>query len=119
MDLQLVLPAEVGEDDQEAADWAAVLVTELSDVAGVSVDSLQIKALEGTKGLGTVAGALLAKAANAAATKALIEALRSFVVRTSRTVEVSIDGDVLKLTGVSREAQQQVIDSWLARHPGT
>jgi hypothetical protein len=119
MDLRLVMHAEVGEDDQEVAEWAGALVSELSDVAGVTVDSLQVEAPEGSKGLGAMAGALVAKAASAAATKTLMDVLRKFVARTNRTVEVSIDGDVLKLSGVSREVQQQLIESWLARHPGT
>ena len=39
--------------------------------------------------------------------------------RTGRTVEVSIGGDVLKVTGVTSHQQGEIIDAWLARHaPG-
>jgi hypothetical protein len=31
-------------------------------------------------------------------------------------VEVSIGGDVLKVTGVTTRQQEKVIDTWLARH---
>jgi hypothetical protein len=39
--------------------------------------------------------------------------------RTRRTVEVSIDGDPLKVTGVTSQQQEKIIDARLARHaPG-
>jgi hypothetical protein len=31
-------------------------------------------------------------------------------------VEVSIDGDVLKLTGATSQQQEKIVDAWLARH---
>ncbi len=46
--------------------------------------------------------------------------LREWTSRTGRTVEVSIGRDKLKVTGVTARQQDQIIDSWLARHaPGT
>jgi hypothetical protein len=34
-------------------------------------------------------------------------------------VEVSIDGDALKVTGATSRQQEMIIDAWLARHaPG-
>jgi hypothetical protein len=42
--------------------------------------------------------------------------LRAWVVRTGRTVEVSIDGDTIKIIGASREQQDRVIGAWLVRH---
>jgi hypothetical protein len=46
----------------------------------------------------------------------VVAAVRAWVSRTGRTVEVSIGGDVLKVTRVSAEQQEQIIDTWLARH---
>ena len=42
--------------------------------------------------------------------------MRGFASRTGRTVEVSIGGDELKLTGATSQQQEQIINAWLARH---
>ena len=34
-----------------------------------------------------------------------------------RTVEISVDGDTLKLGRVTREEQRELTREWLARHP--
>ena len=36
--------------------------------------------------------------------------------RPDRTVEITLDGDTLKLTGASREEQKQLVGAWLSRH---
>lgn len=118
MQLRLVVPAVSGEEDQEIGYWSGALLTELSDVPGAAVDPVRVRAPEGAKGLATVAGAFAAKV-GAERVKALVEAVRAFAARTGRTVEISIDGDTLRLTGASREVQQLAIESWLARHPGS
>jgi hypothetical protein len=51
--------------------------------------------------------------------RALVTTVRAWASRTGRTVEVSIDGDALKVTGVTSQQQGEIIDAWLARHaPG-
>lgn len=112
-----MVSALAGEEGTEVAGWAAALLAELSDVDGAVVDPVPSEVPEGGKGLGVAAGVLVAKAAGTAAVKALVQAVRAFVSRTGRTVEISLDGDVLKLTGASREVQEQLIETWLARHP--
>jgi hypothetical protein len=48
-----------------------------------------------------------------------VAAVRGFALRTGRTVEVSIGGDSLKVTGATSQQQEKIIDDWLARHgPG-
>jgi hypothetical protein len=116
--LRVVVPALSGEEDQEIAYWSRALLADLSDVSGAAVDPVEVRAPEGAKGLAATAGALAARV-GAERVKALIEAVRAFTARTGRTVEISIDGDVLRLTGASREVQQLAIESWLARHPGS
>jgi hypothetical protein len=37
-------------------------------------------------------------------------------VQTGRTVDVSIGGDHLKVTGVTSRRQEEIIDAWLAHH---
>ena len=51
--------------------------------------------------------------------RAVLAAVRGWTLRTGRTVEVSIGGDALKMTGVSSQQQEQITDAWLAHHaPG-
>lgn len=56
-----------------------------------------------------------------AALKAVIGKVRDWVARTTRSVEITIDGDALKVTNVTAEQQETLINAWLARHaaPGT
>ncbi len=111
-----VLPAADG-DAEELADLAAELQAELLDVDGTSVAPLPAgEAPEGAKGLGDVAGWLVAQFGTADGLRALVTAVRAFASRTGRTVEVSIGGDPIKVTGATPQQQQQIIDAWLARH---
>jgi hypothetical protein len=42
--------------------------------------------------------------------------IRDWVSRTGRTVEVTIDGDTIKVTGATAQQQETIINAWLARH---
>ena len=114
-----VLPV-ADSDSEELADLAAELHGELLDVDGTSVAPLSAEAAPpGAKGLGDVAGWLVAQFGTLDGLRALVSAVRGFASRTGRTVEVSIGGDALKVTGATSRQQQQLIDAWLARHgPG-
>jgi hypothetical protein len=114
-----VLPV-ADSDAEELADLAAELNAELLSVDGTSAAPLPAEAApEGAKGLGDVAGWLVAQFGTLDGLRALVAAVRAFAARTGRTVEVSIDGDVLKVTGVTSQQQGEIIDTWLARHgPG-
>ena len=116
VDLRVAVLPGSDEDTGEAAEWASRLLVELSEFDDASIDREAEEAPEGSKGLGTAAGALLARLASIDVLKTLLETVRAWATRTGRTVEVSIDGDVLKLTGASREQQERVIEAWLARH---
>lgn len=116
MELCIVAVADADEDSGEAAVWVARLAAELSDVDDVSVTGVTEDAPEGSKGAGAATGALLAKLTDVDALQTFLETVRGWATRTGRTVEVSIDGDVLKLTGASREQQDLVIGAWIARH---
>ena len=70
----------------------------------------------GAKGLGTAAGWLVAQVGTLDGLRAAVAAVRGWARRTGRTVEVSIGGDVLKVTGVTSQQQGEIIDAWLARH---
>jgi len=114
-----VLPA-ADSDAEELADLAAGLRAELLDLDEVLVTPHAAPAdPAGVKGLGTLAGWLVTQFGSLDGLRAVVAAVRGWVGRTGRTVEVSIDGDVLKLTGATSQQQEKIVDAWLARHaPG-
>ena len=114
-----VLPV-ADSDAEELADLAGGLHAELLDVDAASVAPLTAEAApEGAKGLGDVAGWLVVQFGTLDGLRAVVAAVRGWASRTGRTVEVSIGGDVLKVTGVTSQQQGEIIDAWLARHaPG-
>src|SRR5262245_37729385 len=88
-----VLPV-ADSDAEELADLAAELHAELLSVDGASVVPLPAEAAPpGGKGLGDVAGWLVAQFATLDGLRALVAAVRGFASRTGRTVKVSIGGD--------------------------
>jgi hypothetical protein len=115
-----VLPV-ADSDAEELADLAAGLQSELLDVDAARVAPLPAEAVpEGAKGLGDVAGWLAAQFVTLDGLRAAVAAVRGWSSRTGRTVEVSMGGDALKVTGVTSQQQDKLIDDWLARHaPGT
>ena len=111
-----VLPV-ADSDAEELADLGAELHAELLSLDEASVARLSAEAApEGAKGLGDVAGWLVAQFETLNGLRAVLAAVLGFASRRSRTVEVSIDGDVLKVTGVTSQQQGELIDAWLARH---
>jgi hypothetical protein len=113
--MQLVPMAD--SDAEELADLAGQLHAELLDVDDALVGPLPAGAVpEGAKGLGDVAGWLVAQFGTPDGLRALVAAVRGFASRTGRTVEVSIGGDSLKVIGATSQEQEKIIDAWLARH---
>ena len=111
-----VLPV-ADSDAEELADLAEGLYAELLAADAASVAPLTADAApEGAKGLGTLAGWLVAQFGTLDGLRAAVAAVRGWAWRTGRTVEVSIGGDVLKVTGVTSQQQGEIIDAWLARH---
>ncbi len=111
-----VLPV-ADSDAEELADLTTELHAELLSVDGTSTAPLPGEAApDGAKGLGDAAGWLVAQFGTLDGLRAVVAAVRGFAGRTGRAVEVSIDGDVLKVTGVTSQQQGQIIDAWLARH---
>ena len=107
-------------DAEELAELAGRLQAELLGVDAGSVIPLGVdRAPEGAKGLGTLAGWLVAQFGTLDGLRAIVAAVRGWTSRTGRTVEVSIGGDLLKVTAVTSQQQEKIIDAWLARHdPG-
>ena len=117
MELQLVVVTEADEDAGEVAPWTLGLREELETLDDTVVEPVYFAKVEpiGAKGLPAIPGGLLAKIP-LATLKKLITVARDWATRTGRTVEASIDGDTIKITGASREQQDRVIEAWLVRH---
>jgi hypothetical protein len=117
MDLNLVVPSEQDQDSGEAAAWLALLREESGELDGVIVEPLAGVVPDGAKGLATLAGLLVRMPTDGV--KTVMGLVQAWAIRTGRTVEATIDGDTIKITGASRDQQDQVIGAWLGRHaPG-
>jgi hypothetical protein len=111
-----VLPA-ADSDAKELADLSDGLHAELLDVDAASVAPLPAEAApERAKGLADLAGWLVVQFGTLDGLRAAVAAIRGWTSRTRRTVEISIGGDALKVTGVTSQQQGELIDAWLARH---
>ena len=116
-----VLPV-ADSDAEELADLSGELYAELLDVDAASASPLTAAEVpEGAKGFdGTLVGWLLVQFGTPDELRAVMAAVRLWTSRTRRTVEVSISGDALKVTGATSQQQAEIIDAWLARHaPGS
>jgi hypothetical protein len=108
------------EDDQEViADLTHRLRAELLDL---DVDSVELVSDDdfpaGAKGvpLGT---ALLGVRLAGVALKKVITSIREWAGRNGRSVEATLGGDTIKITGATDAQQQKILDAWLARHART
>jgi hypothetical protein len=111
-----VQPAPEG-DMEELADLTALLRADLLELDVDSVDPVPVEAApEQAKGVAELVGWLAVRFGTVETLRAVVSAVRGWAARTSRVVEVSVGGDVLKLTGVTSEQQDRIIDGWLARH---
>jgi len=111
-----VLPGQ-DSDAEELADLGDQLRAELLEFDVASVTPLPAEdAPPGAKGLGEVAGWLVAQFGTLDALRAVISGVRAWAARTQRTVEITMDGDTLKLDAATPRQQQEIIDAWLARH---
>ncbi|WP_059009223.1 hypothetical protein [Streptomyces specialis] len=104
-------------DPEELAEQARGLRVELLDLDVEAVDPLEEADLpDGAKGLGAVAGGLLVRMGVTAGLRAVVAAVRRWAARDAgRSVEISFGTDVLKVTGISSEQQERLIELWLAR----
>jgi hypothetical protein len=111
-----VLPGQ-DSDAEELADLGGQLRAELLDFDLDSVEPLPAAEVPpGAKGIGQVAGWLVAQFATLDGLRAVINGVRAWAARTRRTVEITMDGDTLKVGAATAQQQQEMIDAWLARH---
>jgi hypothetical protein len=104
-------------DLEELAELTARLRAELLELDVDSVDALTDETTpEHAKGVAVLVGWLAVRFGTVEGLRAVVAAARGWASRTNRVVEVSYGGDMLKVTGVTSQQQEKIIDDWLARH---
>jgi hypothetical protein len=104
------------DDAGEAAALAQRLCAELLDLDVDAAEPVSGGVIpEGAKGLPSWAGVLVVRWC-AAGLRVVLAKIHDWVLRNGRSVEVTIDGDTVKVTGASWEQQEKIINVWLARH---
>jgi hypothetical protein len=103
------------------ADLAESLRAELTELDIPSVRPLTAdEAPTSAKGAGLLFGWLVTQFGTLDGLRAVMAAVGAWVSRTGRSVEVSLDGDTLKVERATAVQQQELIDAWLSRHgPGS
>lgn len=102
-------------EDGEELDAAFSLRRELLDLDIDAAELVDGEVPDGAKsGSGLVA--TLGVKFGPAALKAVFAKIRDWLARTERGVELTIDGDTIKLTGATAAQQEQLLAVWLARH---
>lgn len=107
-------------DSEEDADELALLTERLRvELLELDVDSVvplsESTAPEHAKGLASIAGALVVQLGTLEGLRAFVNSVWHWASRTRRTVEVRIGDDLLRLTGVTSEQQEKIIDAWVTR----
>jgi hypothetical protein len=107
-----------GSDDDagEIARLTARLRGALLDLDVLDVEPVTEEAPDGAKSVGAVLG-WLSVTLGGELLKTLADRVADWATGFGRTVEISVDGDTLKLGRVTREEQRELTRQWLARHP--
>lgn len=108
------------EDQEELLQLTARLRSELLDLDVDDVAPVtQETAPEQAKGLATLAGWLVVQFGSVTGLRTVLGVLRDWAGRTNRQVEIAVDGELFKVSGLSAAQQEKIIDVWLTRHgPG-
>ena len=113
--LQIITDTSTESDELEALTLA--LREELLGLDVTSVDPVtNPQAPPDAKGGLTMLGGWLAVHLGPEALRRVITTVTGWATRANRTVELSIDGDTLKLSGVDAVTQAKIVDQWFARH---
>jgi hypothetical protein len=104
------------EDDPDALDdLTAFLRDELLELDVASVDFVEASPPEGAKGAFAVLGGWLAVHFGPAGLREVVRAVISWAGRNGKTVELTLGGNTLKLTGASADVQSRIVDEFFAR----
>jgi hypothetical protein len=115
-DVVLQVQPSPDDDDAELAELTQRLRARLLDLdvdsVGPVADSSEP---EGAKGLEALIGWLAVRIGKEGL-RTVIAAVVGWATRTGHNVELSYDGDVLKVSGVTSAQQERVINDFLSRH---
>jgi hypothetical protein len=115
--VRLRVEAADDEDESDLAELTLRLRAELLDLDVAAIDTVPADkdAPDRAKGLLTVAGKLLVWL-GPAGLGAVLGKVADWAARNGRAVEITINGDSLKLGRASREEQGRLVEAFLARH---
>lgn len=103
-------------DDAELANLTQRLRTQLLDLDVDAVDPVaDTSQPEGAKGLESLIGWLAVRLGKEGL-RTVIGAVVDWATRTGHSIEVSYDGESLKVSGVTSAQQERIIDDFLTRH---
>jgi hypothetical protein len=109
-----------GLDDDTVAEQAAMLCQELAQLDVDEVGSVaEGVAPPGTKGIELLAlGGLFVKFARShKILSQVVDSVRDWLTRNeAESVRMTIDGDVLEITGATTDERRVLIESWVQRH---
>jgi hypothetical protein len=118
--LQVVPAGDAPDDDEALAESALALGDELAELDVDEVVPVTAGAAPaGAKGIELLAlGGLLVKLGQSTQVlRQVVDAIRDWVGRgEARSVRMTVDGDVLEITGASSTDVKQLIDAWVQRH---
>jgi hypothetical protein len=118
--LQVLPSGAAPEDDEAIAESALALSHELAELDVDEVVPVTAGAAPaGAKGIELLAlGGLLVKLGQSTQVlRQVVDAIRDWVGRgEARSVRMTVDGDVLEITGASSTDVKQLIDAWVQRH---
>lgn len=104
------------EDAEQLDDLTAMLREELLELDVAAVEPvMQDQAPEDTKGVVAAVGGWLAVHFGPAALKAVVNAVVAWAGRNGKTVELTLNGNTLKVTGTSADVQSRIVDEFFAR----
>ncbi|MFC5006327.1 hypothetical protein ACFPIJ_51965 [Dactylosporangium cerinum] len=108
-----------GGDDEEVAALVRRLRAELLELDVERVEALtEDTAPDGAKGLGSLVG-LLGVTLGSAGLSSVLAIIRDWATRNNHAVELTIDGDTVKVARATPQQQEQLINAWVARHAGS
>ena len=112
-----VLPG-ADEDAEQLDDLTAILREELLELDVAAVEPiLPDRAPEDTKGVVAALGGWLAVHFGPAGLKAVVNAVAAWAGRNGKTVELTLNGNTLKLTGASADVQSRIVKEFFANLP--
>jgi len=104
------------DDAEEIAQLTRQLRTALLDLDVTDVEPVAGEAPNGAKGVTAVLG-WLSVTLGGELLKSVADRVADWAMSRGRSVEITVDGDTLKLGGVTRARQEELTREWLARHP--